>query len=37
VRVAPLEVKYPQGAEKMLIEALFGIEVPAGKLPLEPR
>jgi electron transport complex protein RnfC len=35
VRVAPLEVKYPQGAEKMLIEALFGIEVPAGKLPLD--
>jgi electron transport complex protein RnfC len=35
VRVAPLKVKYPQGAEKMLIEALFGIEVPAGKLPLD--
>jgi electron transport complex protein RnfC len=35
VRVAPLKVKYPQGAEKMLIEALFGLEVPAGKLPLD--
>lgn len=35
VRVAPLRVKYPQGAEKMLIEALFGVEVPSGKLPLD--
>ncbi|MBZ0269513.1 electron transport complex subunit RsxC [bacterium] len=33
--VTPLEVKYPQGAEKMLIKALFGEEVPAGKLPLD--
>jgi electron transport complex protein RnfC len=33
--VAPLRVKYPQGAEKMLIKALFGAEVPAGKLPLD--
>jgi len=35
VRVAPLRVKYPQGAEKMLIRALFGIEVPSGGLPLD--
>jgi len=35
VRVVPLQVKYPQGAEKMLIEAIFGLEVPAGKLPLD--
>ncbi len=35
IRVVPLEVKYPQGAEKMLIRALFGEEVPAGKLPLD--
>ncbi len=35
IRVAPLEVKYPQGAEKMLIRACFGIEVPAGKLPID--
>jgi Na+-translocating ferredoxin:NAD+ oxidoreductase subunit C len=35
IHITPLEVKYPQGAEKMLIEALFGIEVPAGKLPLD--
>ncbi|HEC17322.1 MAG TPA: electron transport complex subunit RsxC [Sedimenticola sp.] len=33
VRVVPLEVKYPQGAEKMLIKSIFGVEVPAGKLP----
>jgi electron transport complex protein RnfC len=35
VRVAPLAVKYPQGAEKMLIEAIYGIEVPSGGLPLD--
>jgi len=35
IHVTPLPVKYPQGAEKMLIRALFGIEVPAGKLPLD--
>ncbi len=35
VEVTPLRVKYPQGAEKMLIKALFGEEVPAGKLPLD--
>jgi electron transport complex protein RnfC len=33
VRVAPLEVKYPQGAEKMMIRSVFGVEVPAGQLP----
>ncbi|MBD3646931.1 MAG: electron transport complex subunit RsxC [Pseudomonadales bacterium] len=32
-RVVPLEVKYPQGAEKMLIKTVFGREVPAGQLP----
>ncbi|RKY17134.1 MAG: electron transport complex subunit RsxC [Planctomycetota bacterium] len=35
VRVQPLTVKYPQGAEKMLIKALLGVEVPSGGLPLE--
>jgi electron transport complex protein RnfC len=34
VRIYPLEVKYPQGAEKMLISALVGREVPSGKLPM---
>ncbi len=35
VTVHPLKVKYPQGAEKMLIKALIGREVPSGKLPLD--
>lgn len=35
VTVHPLTVKYPQGAEKMLIKALTGREVPSGKLPLD--
>ncbi len=35
VEVAPLKVKYPQGAEKSLIKAITGREVPSGKLPLE--
>jgi electron transport complex protein RnfC len=35
IDVIPLEVKYPQGAEKMLIKAIFGREVPAGKFPLD--
>lgn len=35
IRVVPLKVKYPQGAEKMLIRAIYGLEVPSGKLPLD--
>jgi len=34
VRVLPLTVKYPQGAEKMLIKAVTGVEVPSGQLPV---
>ena len=34
VTVHALEVKYPQGAEKMLIESLLDREVPSGKLPM---
>lgn len=34
VSVLPLTVKYPQGAEKMLIKVVTGREVPAGKLPM---
>jgi len=37
VSVEMLRVKYPQGAEKMLITALTGREVPSGKLPIEAR
>ncbi|MBI4410324.1 MAG: electron transport complex subunit RsxC [Gemmatimonadetes bacterium] len=33
VSVLPLRVKYPQGAEKMLIRSVLGREVPSGKLP----
>ena len=35
VFVEVLEVKYPEGAEKMLIFALTGRKVPPGKLPSE--
>lgn len=34
VTVRPLVVKYPQGAEKMLIQVVTGQEVPSGKLPM---
>jgi len=34
-QVVPLQVKYPQGAEKLVIDAIFGEQVPAGGLPLE--
>lgn len=33
--VCALKTKYPQGAEKMLIKAVNGREVPPGKLPLD--
>ena len=33
VTIQPLQVKYPQGAEKMLIKAVTGKEVPSGALP----
>ena len=34
ITVEALHVKYPQGAEKMLIHAVTGREVPSGKLPV---
>src|SRR5512140_776056 len=34
ITVLPLVVKYPQGAEKMLIKSVTGLEVPSGKLPV---
>jgi electron transport complex protein RnfC len=34
VSILPLTVKYPQGAEKMLIKTVTGREVPSGKLPV---
>ena len=33
--VIPLQTKYPQGAEKMLITAVLQREVPSGKLPID--
>jgi len=33
--VVPLQTKYPQGAEKMLITAVLSREVPSGKLPID--
>lgn len=30
-----VETKYPQGAEKMLLKSLLGVEVPAGGLPID--
>ncbi len=35
VEVVGLTVKYPQGAEKMLIDAILKKEVPSGGLPLD--
>jgi len=34
VSVLDLRVKYPQGAEKLLIKAVLGREVPSGSLPM---
>lgn len=34
IEVMPLKVKYPQGGEKQLIEAVTGREVPSGALPI---
>jgi len=35
VTVETVEVKYPQGAEKMLIKSLLNREVPSGGLPVD--
>jgi electron transport complex protein RnfC len=35
IEVTDLKVKYPQGAEKQLIKALTGREVPCGGLPMD--
>jgi Na+-translocating ferredoxin:NAD+ oxidoreductase subunit C len=35
ITVMPLTVKYPQGAEKMLIRSVLRREVPSGKLPAQ--
>lgn len=35
IEVVPLKLKYPQGAEKQLIDAITGRRVPSGKLPID--
>ncbi|MBU0655750.1 MAG: electron transport complex subunit RsxC [Gammaproteobacteria bacterium] len=35
ITVQLVETKYPQGAEKMLLKSLLGVEVPAGGLPID--
>ncbi|PLY02489.1 MAG: electron transport complex subunit RsxC [Desulfuromonas sp.] len=35
IEVQALEVKYPQGAEKQLIDAVTGRQVPSGGLPMD--
>ena len=35
IEVFSLHVKYPQGAEKQLIKAILGREVPSGGLPMD--
>lgn len=35
VRVLPLKSRYPQGAEKVLVQACTGRKVPEGKLPAD--
>ena len=35
LEIVSLKTKYPQGAEKMLIKAVTGKEVPPGKLPMD--
>ena len=35
IAVCPLKVKYPQGGEKQLIQAVTGRQVPSGKLPMD--
>ena len=34
VEICPLQVKYPQGGEKQLIQAITGRAVPSGALPI---
>jgi len=34
VEVVPLKVRYPQGAEKQLVEATIGRQIPSGGLPI---
>ena len=35
IKIVPLKMKYPQGAEKQLIDALTGRRIVEGKLPID--
>lgn len=35
IEILPLQVQYPQGGEKQLIDATIGRQVPTGTLPIE--
>ena len=35
ISIVPLKVKYPQGGEKQLIQAVIGREIPSGGLPID--
>ncbi len=35
IRIAVMKTKYPQGDERQIVYALFGREIPAGKLPAD--
>ncbi|MCQ2375034.1 MAG: electron transport complex subunit RsxC [Salinivirgaceae bacterium] len=35
IEIVPLKLKYPQGGEKQLINAVTGREVPSGRLPID--
>ncbi|MDP4240090.1 MAG: electron transport complex subunit RsxC [Bacteroidota bacterium] len=35
IQVVPLQVQYPQGGEKQLVDAILGRQVPSGALPIE--
>lgn len=37
VKIIPLHVRYPQGSEKQLINAITGRTVPSGGLPMDAR
>ena len=34
IHAEAVPTKYPQGSEKMLLMALFGVEIPSGQLPI---
>lgn len=35
IEIVPLKLKYPQGSEKQLVDAIIGRQIPSGALPIE--